>query len=252
MKQEPGITAAMLAIGDELLSGRTRDRNIGHLAGLLTIKGIDLKQVRIVGDEHQEIVAAVNALRQRYTYVFTSGGIGPTHDDITADAIAAAFGVGIGPDPAAVALLAAHYRERNLEFTQARQRMARLPVGASMIANPVSRAPGFMIGNVYVMAGVPAVFEAMLDTVLANLKSGTVMQSRAIESRFPEGQIGTALGEIAKRHPQASIGSYPRFDGANPFSTQIVIRARDHAAIDLAAAEVEVMLAAFCIDATGS
>ncbi len=235
------ITAAMLAIGDELLSGRTRDRNIGHLADVLLIAGIDLKEVRIVADDEDDIVAAVNALRTRYDYVFTSGGIGPTHDDITADAIAKAFGVACVHEDAAMALLAAMYEKRGLEFTQARQRMARLPAGSVHIANPVSTAPGFNIGNVYVMAGVPAVFQAMLNAVMPTLRTGTVMISRSVTCLYGEGDIGTALSLVQKDHPETSIGSYPKFDGTT-FSTDIVVRARTQEAADLAVQAVKAML----------
>jgi molybdenum cofactor synthesis domain-containing protein len=231
----------MVAIGDELLSGRTRDRNIGHLAATLTVAGIDLKEVRIVPDEEAMIVEAVNALRARYDYVFTSGGIGPTHDDITADAIGAAFGVPVDHDPAAMQLLASHYASRGLEFTDARKRMARLPQGASMIANPVSVAPGFKLGNVHVMAGVPSIFEAMLDNVMPTLETGAVMLSRNVDSPFPEGRIGGPLGAIQKQHPETAIGSYPRFNGTD-YSTQIVIRSRESAALDAAEADVRAML----------
>ena len=164
------VTAAMLVIGDEILSGRTKDRNIGHLADIMTAVGIDLKEVRVVADEEDEIVAAVNALRGRYDYVFTTGGIGPTHDDITADAIAKAFGVPCEYDAKALALLEATYARRDLEFTEARKRMARMPRGAEHIDNPISTAPGFRIGNVHVMAGVPSIFQAMLDNVVPTLQ----------------------------------------------------------------------------------
>ncbi len=236
------ITAGMVAIGDELLSGRTRDRNIGHLAATLTLAGIDLKEVRIVGDEEAMIVEAVNALRGRYTHVFTSGGIGPTHDDITADAIGAAFALPVEHDPAAMELLAAHYAARGLEFTDARKRMARMPKGAVMIANPVSVAPGFRIGNVHVMAGVPSIFEAMLDNVVPTLETGTVIVSRNVDSPYPEGRIGGPLGAVQKQHPGTAIGSYPRFNGTD-YSTQIVIRSRDETALDAAEAAVREMLA---------
>ena len=164
------VTAAMLVIGDEILSGRTKDRNIGHLADIMTAIGIDLKEVRIVPDDEDEIVAAVNALRGRYDYVFTTGGIGPTHDDITADAIAKAFGVPCEYDARALQLLEASYAKRDIEFTEARKRMARMPRGAEHIDNPVSIAPGFRIGNVHVMAGVPSIFQAMLDNVVPTLQ----------------------------------------------------------------------------------
>jgi len=232
----------MLAIGDELLSGRTRDKNIGHLASTLTLQGIDLKEVRIVADEEDEIVTALNALREKYTYVFTSGGIGPTHDDITADAIAKAFGVNIGHDSRAMKILTEHYDKMELPFTPARQRMARIPDGADLIDNPVSKAPGFIIGNVHVMAGVPSVFNAMVENIMPTLEGGQKMLSTAIECTFGEGTIGDALGEIQKANKETSIGSYPKFDGET-YSTQIVIRGRDQALIDAAASQVMTMLA---------
>ena len=235
------ITAAMLAIGDELLSGRTKDKNIGHLADILLLSGIDLKEVRIVADEEDAIVAALNALRGTYDYVFTSGGIGPTHDDITADAIAKAFGVPCEHDAEAMKLMAAMYERRDMPFTEARQRMARMPVGATHIANPVSTAPGFTIGNVHVMAGVPQVFQAMLDNVIPTLRTGTPMLSTAVACPFGEGDIGTPLGAIQKAHPETSIGSYPRYLGQS-FSTEIVVRARTEAAMQAAAEEVRQMI----------
>lgn len=236
------VSAAALAIGDELLSGRTRDKNIGHLAELLTAAGIDLEEVRIVPDDQDRIVEALNALRSRYDYVFTSGGIGPTHDDITADAVAAAFGVACTHDADALALLGDHYAERGLEFTEARRRMARMPVGSRHIDNPVSRAPGFVIGNVHVMAGVPSVFQAMLDNVLPTLNTGVKILSEKVSCPFGEGDIGDPLSAIAKAHPEVNIGSYPRFTGGS-FSTEIVIRGRKQSAIDAARHDVEAMLA---------
>lgn len=236
------VTAAALAIGDELLSGRTRDKNIGHLAEMLTAAGIDLLEVRIVPDDQERIVEALNALRARYDHVFTSGGIGPTHDDITADAVAAAFSVACDHDPDALKLLGAHYAERGLEFTEARRRMARMPVGSRHIANPVSCAPGFAIGNVHVMAGVPSVFQAMLDNELPTLPSGKRILSEKVNCPHGEGDIGDPLSLIAKAHPDVNIGSYPRFHGKG-FSTEIVIRSRTQAAIDAAKADVEAMLA---------
>jgi len=236
------ITAAILAIGDELLSGRTRDKNIGHLASTLTLQGIDLKEVRIVADEEDEIASAVNALSSRYTYVFTSGGIGPTHDDITADAIAKAFNVTIDHDPRAMKILTEHYKKMELPFTPARQRMARIPHGADLIDNPVSKAPGFIIGNVHVMAGVPSVFNAMVENIMPLLEGGQKMLSAAIECSHGEGTIGDALGEIQKANKETSIGSYPKFDGKT-YSTQIVIRGRDQELINHAAEQVKAMLA---------
>jgi len=237
------VTAAMVAIGDELLSGRTKDRNIGHLADVLTAAGIDLKEVRIVPDEEDRIVEAVDALRQRYRYVFTSGGIGPTHDDITADAIARVFGLPCEHDAAALALLGQMYARRGIEFTEARRRMARMPRGAKHIPNAVSTAPGFRVENVYVMAGVPSVFEAMLDAVLPSLEAGTKLVSRSVPFPFGEGVIGTPLGEIQKAHPETIIGSYPKMMEDGRFATEIVIRAREEAKLSQAEAAVRALLA---------
>ena len=241
MSETEIVTAGILAIGDELLSGRTRDKNIGHLASLLTLSGIDLREVRIVADDEDDIVAALDALRGRYDYVFTSGGIGPTHDDITADAVAKAFGVPCLHDPLAMELLAEMYRKRDLPFTEARQRMARMPQGATHIPNPVSTAPGFVIGNVHVMAGVPQVFEAMVDAVLPTLKTGAKMLSRGVACPFGEGDIGTPLRDVQRAHPDTAIGSYPRYDGEK-FSTEIIVRARDEAVLEAAVLAVSAMI----------
>jgi molybdenum cofactor synthesis domain-containing protein len=235
------VSAAMLAIGDELLSGRTKDKNIGHLADVMTMSGIDLKEVRIVADEEPAIVEALNALRSRYDYVFTSGGIGPTHDDITADAVSAAFGLPCEHDADAMRLLGDMYRTREMEFTDARKRMARMPRGARHIVNPVSVAPGFIVENVYVMAGVPQVFQAMLDNVIPTLRTGSKILSQAVRSPFGEGDIGTLLSGVQKSHPETSIGSYPKYDGQR-FSTEIVVRARDAAALHAAAQDVSAMI----------
>lgn len=235
------VTAAMIVIGDEILSGRTKDKNIGHLADMLTAVGIDLKEVRIVADEEEDIVAAVNALRQRYTYVFTTGGIGPTHDDITADSIAAAFGLPCDYDPAAYEMLSKHYAARGFEFTEARMRMARMPVGATHIANPLSLAPGFSVENVHVMAGVPSIFQAMLDNLLPTLKTGVKMLSATVQCPLGEGTIGGPLGDIQKAHPETVIGSYPKYlDGK--FWTELVVRARDADVLEAVRAEVAAMV----------
>lgn len=236
------VTAAMIVIGDEILSGRTKDKNIGHLADIMTAVGIDLKEVRIVPDEEDEIVAAVNALRTRYTYLFTTGGIGPTHDDITADSVSKAFGVPCEYEPRAYAMLEKSYASRGIEFTEARKRMARMPRGAELIENPVSVAPGFRIGNVHVMAGVPSIFQAMLDNVVPTLRTGAKMLSATVECPFGEGLIGGPLAEIQKAHPDTIIGSYPKY-GDGKFSTELVVRARTQAALDAARAEVEAMVA---------
>lgn len=238
------VTAAMLVIGDEILSGRTKDKNIGHLADIMTAIGIDLKEVRIVPDEEDEIVAAVNAVRARYTYVFTTGGIGPTHDDITADSIAKAFGVPCEYDARAYAMLEESYARRDLEFTEARKRMARMPRGAAHIDNPVSTAPGFHIGNVYVMAGVPAIFQAMLDNVVPTLKGGARMLSATVHCPFGEGVIGGPLAEIQKAHPDTIIGSYPKY-GDGKFWTELVVRSRSEEALEAARTEVQSMVDGF-------
>jgi molybdenum cofactor synthesis domain-containing protein len=242
MTHDTIVTAAMLAIGDELLSGRTKDKNIGHLADVLTLAAIDLKEVRIVADDEAAIVAALNGLRGQYDYVFTSGGIGPTHDDITADAVSRAFGVECVHDPKAMELLAAMYERRGMEFTEARRRMARMPNGSRHIPNAVSTAPGFIIGNVHVMAGVPQVFQAMLNAILPELRTGTPVLSRSVLSPFGEGDIGGPLTLVQKAHPETSIGSYPKFDGKN-FSTDIVIRARDETVLSAAETAVAAMIA---------
>jgi molybdenum cofactor synthesis domain-containing protein len=236
------ITAAMIVIGDEILSGRTKDRNIGHLADIMTAIGIDLKEVRIVPDEEDEIVSALNAVRARYSYVFTTGGIGPTHDDITADSVAKAFGVPCEYDAKALALLAANYANRNIEFNDARKRMARMPRGADHIDNPVSVAPGFRIGNVHVMAGVPSIFQAMLDNVVPTLKTGTKLLSATVQCPFGEGLIGGPLAEIQNTYPDTIIGSYPKYQDGS-FWTELVVRARSQASLDVARQAVETMVA---------
>jgi molybdenum cofactor synthesis domain-containing protein len=233
------VTAAILVIGDEILSGRTKDKNIGYIAEYLTNIGIDVREVRVVPDSEEEIVAALNALRSRYTYVFTTGGIGPTHDDITAESVAKAFGVPIDVDPRARALLLTRIAEKDLN--EARLRMARIPAGADLIPNKVSAAPGFRIGNVHVMAGIPAVMQAMLDEVAPTLKTSVKMLSETVRAGLREGDIGTPLGEIAKAHPEVMIGSYPFQEDGRP-NTNVVLRSRDPAKLAAAKAVVEEML----------
>ena len=236
------VTAAILVIGDEILSGRTKDKNIGYIAEYLTNIGIDLKEVRVVPDEEEEIVAALNALRGRYTYVFTTGGIGPTHDDITADCVAKAFGVTIDVDPRARKLMEERFAARGVEMNEARLRMARIPAGAELVENKQSGAPGFWIGNVIVMAGVPSIMQAMLDAAAPSLHTGVKMLSETIKGDVREGDIGTELGEIAKLHPNVSIGSYPFFDDKSGPNTNLVIRSRDAGHLAAARADVEAML----------
>lgn len=234
----PNPTAAMIVIGDEILSGRTRDSNTHHLAGQLTSVGIDLKEVRVVGDEHGTIIAAVQELARVYDSVFTSGGIGPTHDDITADCIAAAFGRDIDVREDARALLAAHYEKSKTDLNAARLRMARIPEGAILIENPVSAAPGFQLENVYVMAGVPAVFEAMVASVLPGLTGGAPLISSTIRIERGEGDIAGPLGQVAKDHPTLAIGSYP-FQKDGKYGAHVVIRGNDQTEIDVAVQKLE-------------
>ncbi|MEL7301329.1 MAG: molybdopterin-binding protein [Pseudomonadota bacterium] len=229
----PNPTAAMLVIGDEILSGRTRDANMHHLAGQLTEKGIDLKEVRVVSDDREAIVAAVNALRGGYDHVFTSGGIGPTHDDITADCIAAAFGDGIGVRADADKLLSDYYAANGRDYNDARKRMARIPDSATLIDNPVSVAPGFTLGNVHVMAGVPSVFQAMVASVLATLGGGAPLRSLSVRIDRGEGDIAGPLGEVAVAFPDISIGSYP-FQENGRFGANVVLRHVDAARLQAA------------------
>ncbi|WP_118137710.1 molybdopterin-binding protein [Oceanicella sp. SM1341] len=236
----PNPTAAMLVIGDEILSGRTRDSNMNHLAKRLTEAGIDLREARMVPDEAAEIIAALDALRSRYTYVFTSGGIGPTHDDITADCVAQAFGVGIDVREDARAILATNYANPETELNAARLRMARIPDGAELIDNPVSKAPGFRIGNVHVMAGVPAVFEAMVEGVLPTLTGGAPLRSHSLRVFLAEGTVAGPLGEIAAANADVSIGSYP-FQREGRFGCTLVARAQDTARLTSVAAEIRAM-----------
>jgi len=224
-------TAAMLVIGDEILSGRTRDANMHHLAGELTKHGIAMTEVRIVSDDRQAIIDAVNALRAAHDTVFTSGGIGPTHDDITAEAIAAAFGVPIDVRDDARAVLSAHYDRSGMDLNAARLRMARIPDGAALIDNPISAAPGFSIGNVHVLAGVPMVFQAMVASILPTLTGGAPLLSQTLRIARGEGDIAGPLSDLAAAHPEVSIGSYPYIqDGV--YGSNIVVRSADGAAVD--------------------
>jgi molybdenum cofactor synthesis domain-containing protein len=236
------VTAALLVIGDEILSGRTKDKNIGYIAEYLTAVGIDLTEVRVVGDDETAIVDALNALRHRYTYVFTTGGIGPTHDDITADCVAKAFGVSIDVDPRALAILEERVKATGSQMNEARMRMTRIPKGADLVVNKVSGAPGIWIGNVIVMAGVPSIMQAMLDEVAPKLKTGVRMLSQTVLANAREGDIGSQLGEIAKANPDVAIGSYPFFDPQHGPNTNVVLRARDPQKLATATLAVEEML----------
>ena len=226
------VTAAICLIGDELLSGRTRDINTQTIAGFLAPYGIQVREVRIVPDETDRIVEAVNALRATYTYVFTTGGIGPTHDDITADAIAAAFDVEIGEHPEVAKMLAERYAEMDTEFTPARRRMARIPHGASLIDNPVSGAPGFQTGNVFTLAGVPKIVEGMLGDIGHRLKTGAVVKSITVRgSDLREGELAEALEQLSDQYEGVSIGSYPWFKTVNDHGVALIARGTDEAVL---------------------
>jgi len=235
MSTEAPVTAALLIIGNEILSGRTKDANLPFLAERLTAQGIRLREVRVIPDIADEIVEAVNALRARYTYVFTTGGIGPTHDDITAESIALAFGVPLERNPDAVRLLESHYPPGGLN--EARLRMANIPRGGTLIDNPISKAPGFQIGNIFVMAGVPLIMQAMFDSVAPRLVGGVVMISRTVSCGLPEGALAESLGALQGRYPELEIGSYPYFR-SGAFGVSLVLRGTDTVLLDRATEEL--------------
>src|SRR5437660_1242339 len=233
------VTAGILVIGDEILSGRTKDKNIGFIAEYLTNIGIDLKEVRVVADEEADSIAALDALRKRYDYVFTTGGIGPTHDDITADSVAKAFGVGIDHHPDVVE----RFRKRfQGDLNEARLRMARVPDGASLVESATILAPGFWIENVITMAGVPSIMQAMMDIVAPKLRSGPRMLSESVKANAREGDIGTPLREIQEAHPDTVIGSYPFQDEDKKPNTNLVVRSRDPEKLRAAMDAVQAML----------
>jgi len=234
----PNPTAAILVIGDEILSGRTRDANMHHLANVLSEIGIDLKEARFVSDDEPSIIDSVRALSKGYDHVFTSGGIGPTHDDITADAIAAAFETHIDVREDALTILQAHYERQGVELNEARLRMARIPDGAELIDNPVSSAPGFRLGNVYVMAGVPSIFQAMVQSVLPSFTGGLPILSETLRVERGEGDIAAELGALAKAYPDVSMGSYP-FQKDGVYGTNLVLRSSDR--VRLAAAKEDLI-----------
>ncbi len=237
------LTAGVLLIGDELLSGRTRDINLQTIAEFLAPLGIQVAEARVVSDDQALIIAAVNALRTQYTYVFTTGGIGPTHDDITADAIAAAFGDPIDIRADARKILEERYAQTGVELTDARLRMARIPKSASLISNPVSGAPGFQLGNVFVMAGVPSIARAMLEDVGHRLDTGIVMKSGNVRGKgLREGDLAAKLGEIADAHPDVSVGSYPWYGSAEDSGVNIVVRGIEREQILAAMAAVTDMI----------
>ncbi|WP_372786947.1 competence/damage-inducible protein A [Phenylobacterium sp.] len=226
--EEGRVTAAVLIIGDEILSGRTQDTNLRDIAKYLGVHGVDLAEARTVPDVHEEIIAALDALRARYDYVVTTGGIGPTHDDITADAVAAAFGVELYEHPEIIALIEARIRTRpGAVMNAATRRMARVPVGGELVRNPVSGPPGFTIGNVFVLAGVPSIMRGMLEDVGHRLRGGTVTVARTVRVEGSgESIIAAPLEAVAKAHPAMSLGSYPFFDGTQ-YGSNLVLRGRD-------------------------
>jgi len=233
------VTAAVLVIGNEILSGRTKDVNLGFLAEQLTALGIRLREARVIADLEADIVATVNETRARYDYVFTTGGIGPTHDDITAACVAKAFGVALVLDERAVAVLTRHYQPGQLN--EARLRMAHVPAGASLIDNPVSAAPGFQMGNVFVMAGVPSIMQAMFGGLKHRLTGGPAILSRTVSGFIAEGTIAAGLGALQDRYGQLEIGSYPFFRQGR-FGASFVLRGTDAAAIAAAAEELRTLI----------
>ncbi|WP_332701135.1 competence/damage-inducible protein A [Devosia sp.] len=236
------ITAGLLVIGDEILSGRTKDVNIGATADFCTDLGIELREVRVVSDETDDIVEAVNALRARYTYVFTTGGIGPTHDDITADAVAKAFGVALPINAQAREMLESRWKQTGTEVNEARLRMARIPEGADLIVNSVSAAPGFRMGNVHVMAGVPVIMRAMLEALAPTLKGGRKVMSVTVKAAVGEGTVGGPLGALQEQYPDVKMGSYPQM-GQDRVMTELVLRSSDAARLEEAAGKVRAMVA---------
>lgn len=242
MESERIWTAALVVIGDEILSGRTQDKNVAQIAQWLNVQGIRLVEVRVVPDREENIVEAVNTLRARNDYLFTTGGIGPTHDDITVDAIAAALGVGVVHHPAAVAVLERYYATRG-GASEARLRMARVPEGAELIENRMSGAPGIHIGNVFIMAGVPHITAGMLDSLTGTLQGGRPVISRQIGCWVAESEIAEVLRDAERTHEGVAIGSYPFFregrTGAN-----FVVRSADGAAVDACIADLTTALEA--------
>ncbi|MAF50384.1 MAG: competence/damage-inducible protein A [Rhodospirillales bacterium] len=239
MTEVKNVTAAVLIIGNEVLSGRTRDANLNWMARRLTDMGIRLMEARVIPDVEEVIVAAINEARAKYDYVFTTGGIGPTHDDITAACVAKAFGVGIERHPEAVKLLQTYIPADRLN--EARLKMADVPIGGELIQNPVSKAPGFRMENVFVMAGVPSIMRVMFDGLAPYLQGGTRVLSQAVASYLPEGTVAEGLGQIQERYPDADIGSYPFYrDGK--FGCTLVTRTADEADLAAAAAEIRALI----------
>ncbi len=239
MSENKTVTACVLVIGNEILSGRTQDKNLKFLATRLNELGVRLREARVIPDVPEVIVATVNECRAKYDYVFTSGGIGPTHDDITSECIAAAFGVKLHKHPDAMALLAPYYPPG--EFTEARQRMATVPEGAELVHNPVSAAPGFRMENVFVLAGIPSIMQAMFETVTHLLTGGAPMLSRSVRVAIGESIIAEGLGELQRRFPEIDIGSYPAVR-RRQLGVSLVLRGTDADLLDHVMAELKDML----------
>ena len=240
MTSSDPVTAAVLIIGDEILSGRTQDTNLNFAARRLGVHGVDVAEARVVGDVKADIIAALNALRARYDYVITTGGIGPTHDDITADCVAEAFGVELYEHPEIISMMAARWGG---ELNAARRRMARVPVGGSLVRNPVQGPPGFQIGNVFVLAGVPMIMRGMMEDVVTRLRTGAVVISRTVRVEGAgEGAIAAPLETLAKAHPALSLGSYPFF-GPDGYGANLVIRGRDESEVEAVAEDLVAALA---------
>jgi molybdenum cofactor synthesis domain-containing protein len=238
MAPSASVTAALIIIGNEVLSGRTHDKNLPYIAEKLNGVGVRLTEARVIPDIPDIIIRTVRELSASFTYVFTTGGIGPTHDDITADCVAEAMGVSIDIDPEALRRLEIHYENSGLEINEARLRMARIPAGATLIDNPISAAPGFRISNVHVMAGVPKIMQAMLDGILPTLKGGRPMISITLRCSLPEGRIAEGLGALANAYPDVDIGSYPAWT-KTAFQVSLVVRGEDPDRVEQAAQAVE-------------
>jgi len=246
MSAKPPVTACLLIIGNEILSGRTQDKNLNYLAKGLNELGIRLMHARVIPDVRQTIVATVNEVRSQYDYVFTTGGIGPTHDDITSECVAEAFGVGMFRDQATVDLIASYMRSRGRgsdEMNEARLRMATFPEGAELIRNEISAAPGYRIGNVFVLAGVPRIMQAMFEELKSQLEGGEPVLARALRVGLGEGTIAAGLGELQDRYPDIDIGSYPAMRTAG-FAVSVVLRGTDRQTLDRAFEDLRALLVA--------
>ena len=242
MSEEKTVRAALIIIGNEILSGRTQDANLQHLAKELNSVGVRLSEARVIADDEAMIIGTVNEMRAAYDYVFTTGGIGPTHDDITAECVAKAFGLPLIRNPEAVALMKAHYERTGRELNEARLRMANTPKGAALVKNPISTAPGFRVENVYVLAGVPMVMQAMLENLKPELIGGKTMLSRAVASYIGEGNMAAGLSALQDKYGALDIGSYPFYKAGNRFGTTIVLRHTDADLLESAVQEVAALM----------